>query len=168
MKLNRLETHDRYEHFTKQSFDIGECCDNLIKKRPFGEHAFYVFAHTRTDDDGVTKRLIWQPRLTKPNCETNSMCFKIYPMTSEVKIFWILPARELWSQYKKGKMTHNAIVLHSIDDFLNNRSFLDKKEDDDLDDESINAIYRQLSLDARHKKHMNKLYNAPDVFMPVI
>ena len=66
MKLNRLETHDRYQHLTKQSFDIAECCQDLINQRPFGDHPFYIFAHPRTEEDGVTKRLIWQPRLTKP------------------------------------------------------------------------------------------------------
>ncbi len=57
MKINRLDAHDRYEHLTKQSFDIGECCQDLIDKRPFGDHDFYIFAHARTDDDGFTKRL---------------------------------------------------------------------------------------------------------------
>ena len=90
LKVDPFETHDRYEHFKKQNFDIGECCQDLINKRPFGDYPFYIFAHTRTDDDGVTKRMIWQPRLTKPQAQTNSMLFKAYPSTDNVKIIWSL------------------------------------------------------------------------------
>lgn len=154
MKLNRLETHDRYQHFTKQSFDIGECCQNLIDQRPFGEHPFYIFAHTRTHEDGVSKRLIWQPRLTKPKAETNSMLFKAYIATDMVKIIWMIPARELWEQFVKGNITENKTVLDSIYAYRNNRSKLEQKEEDDLPDEQIDAIYRQISIEAKRKKMM--------------
>ena len=63
MKINPLDAHDRLKHFNNQDFDIGQCCQDLINKRPFGNHPFYIFAHPRTADDGVTKILIWQPRL---------------------------------------------------------------------------------------------------------
>jgi hypothetical protein len=29
LKLNRLDTHDRYQSVTKQGFDIDECCAEL-------------------------------------------------------------------------------------------------------------------------------------------
>jgi hypothetical protein len=158
MKLNRLETHDRLQHFTKQSFDIAECCQDLINKRPFGEHAFYIFAHTRTEEDGATKRLIWQPRLTKPKAQSNSMLFKAYPGTDVIKVIWMIPAVELWEQYEKGKMTENKTVCDSIQAYKLNRNSLEKKEDDDLPDDKIDDIYRQISLDANQKKHMDKIY----------
>ncbi len=145
MKIDRLETHDRLLHFTKKSFDISECCQDLINKRPFGEHAFYIFAHSRTDDDGVTKRLIWQPRLTKPSAQTNSMLFKAYPKTDLIKVVWMIPAQELWASFKIGQMTHNQTVLDSIHDFLNNRAKLEEPEHDDLNEDEINAVYRQIS-----------------------
>lgn len=154
MQINRLETHDRYEHFTKQSFDISECCQDLINQRPFGEHAFYIFAHARTDDDGVTKRLIWQPRLTKPLAQTNSMLFKAYPGQDVIKVIWMIPAPEMWDQFEKGKMTASEIVYESIHDFKHNRAKLEKKEEDDLDDASINAIYAQISTKAMGPKLM--------------
>jgi hypothetical protein len=159
MKLNRLETHDRLEHFTRQSFDIGQCCQDLIDKRPFGQHPFYIFAHARTDEDGVTKRLIWQPRLTKPKAQSNSMLFKAYPGTDVLKVIWMIPAVELWEQYEKGKMTENKTVYDSIQAYKLNRNELEKPEDDDLSDEKIHQIYRDLSLDARHKSHMDKMYS---------
>lgn len=148
MKLNTLETHDRLQHFTKQGFDIGECCQNLIDQRPFGNHPFYIFAHARTDDDGITKRLIWQPRLTKPKAQTNSMLFKGYPGTDKVKVIWMIPARELWPQFEPGKMTHNSTVWDSILDFKNNRISMEMREADDLHDWQIDDIYKELSKQA--------------------
>jgi hypothetical protein len=149
VKINPLDAHDRYEHFTKQSFDIAECCQDLINKRPFRDHPFYIFAHARTDDDGSTKRLIWQPRLTKPKAQSNSMLFKAYPGTDLIKVIWMIPTRELWDQYTKGKMMENKTVSESIWAFQNNRKKLEEKEEDDLSDEQIAAIYKEISTSAR-------------------
>lgn len=151
LNISRLETHDRYEHFTKQNFDISECCQNLIDQRPFGNHPFYIFAHARTDDDGVTKRLLWQPRLTKPSAQTNSMLFKAYPGSDTIKIIWMIPARELWAQYRRGLITENQTIVDSIAAFENNREALEAKEDDDLSDIQIDAIYCELSQNAPSK-----------------
>lgn len=145
MKVDILDAHDRYQHFTKQSFDISECCEDLIKKKPFGDHPFYIFAHARTEEDGVTKRLIWQPRLTKPKAQTNSMLFKAYPGTDMIKVIWMIPARELWGQFEYGKMTQNQTVIESIEAFRNNREKLEAKESDDLSDEAINLIYLEIA-----------------------
>lgn len=158
MKLNILETHDRFKHFTKQSFDISECCQDMINKRPFGNHTFYIFAHARTDEDGTSKRLIWQPRLTKPLSQTNSMLFKAYPGTDTIKIIWMIPAREMWDQYKEGNVTESKIILESIDNFINHREKLDAKENDDLTDGQIDAIYRELSTECSYNKLMDNLY----------
>jgi hypothetical protein len=145
MRLDRLETHDRYAYFTKQKFDISECCQDLINQRPFGNHAFYIFAHARTDDNDISKkRLIWQPRMTKPKAQSNSMCFKAYPGTDIVKVIWIIPAIELWGQYKKGNITDNKTVRDSIAAYQHDRAKLEAKEDDDLNDEQIKAIYKEL------------------------
>ncbi len=152
MRIDRLEAHDRKEHFLKQSFDIQECCQDLINKRPFGEHAFYIFAHTRTDDDGTTKRLIWQPRLTKPKAQTNSMLFKAYPQSDNIKVIWMIPAREMWAQYEKGKVTENETVMNSIHDFENKKELLEMPENDDLTDAEIDAIYKNISQAGRTKK----------------
>lgn len=152
MKINTLDAHDRLKHFTKQSFDIGECCQDLINKRPFGNHPFYIFAHARTDDDGVTKRMIWQPRLTKPKAQTNSMLFKGYPGTDTVKVIWIIPPRELWTQFEKGKLTENQTVYESVNMFDNDRAKLEAKEDDDLSDDQIDAIYKEIQTQAKRKK----------------
>jgi hypothetical protein len=161
MKVNILEAHDRYQEFTNKSFDIGECCQDLINQRPFGNHPFYIFAHARTDEDGYTKRLIWQPRLTRPKTQTNSMLFKAYPGSDNIRICWMLPARELWNQYKKGNVTEHDTTSWSIEQFENNRAVLEAKEDDDLNDDQIDAIYRELSVDAKRKSALDKLYSKP-------
>lgn len=151
MKLNRLETHDRYLHFTKQSFEIGECCQDIINRKPFGETPFYIFAHARTDDDGFTKRLIWQPRLSKPKAQTNSMLFKGYPNTDLIRIIWMIPERSMWSQFKKGLICESSIIEKSIYDFENNRALLEQKEEDDLDDNAIKKIYEEICRIAHAK-----------------
>ncbi len=161
IKINPLDAHDRLLHFTKQEFSISECCQDIINKRPFGNIPFYIWAHTRTEEDGSTKRLIWQPRLTKPMAQTNSMLFKAYPGTDVIKIIWMIPARELWSQYKKGKLTANQTVWQSIQDFNHNREELEKKEKDDLSDDEIYNIYRSLQEEGHRKKMMEKLYLKP-------
>jgi hypothetical protein len=151
MKINRLETHDRYNFFTKQNFSISECCQNLIDQRPYGEHAFYIFVHARTHEDGLTKRLIWQPRLTKPKSQSNSMLFKAYPGTDIIKVIWMIPAIELWGQYKKGNVTANQTIVDSIDTFRYRRYELERKEDDDLSDEKIDQIYKEISQQTKYK-----------------
>lgn len=169
MKINRLDAHDRYQHLTNQSFDIGECCQDLINKRPFGEHAFYIFAHPRTlgFDEKLKlaqsgryktfaeipeKTLIWQPRLTKPKAQENSMLFKANPNSDIIRTIWILPPRELWSQYDKDKMTQNKTVYESIQNFLHHKEKLESPEDDDLPEHKIDAIYKELSRNAKKKK----------------
>lgn len=151
-KIDKLETHDRFKEFTKQEFDIGACCQDLINQRPFGEHAFYIFAHARTEDDGVTKRLIWQPRLTKPKAQTNSMLFKVKPPSDEVKIIWMIPPREMWPQFGDGLICESNIVNDSIQAFLYKRDELEAKEADDLDDEAIEAIYRGIANSMRYQR----------------
>lgn len=152
MQLDKLETHDRYEHFTKQSFDIAECCQDLIRQQPFGSRSFYIFAHTRTDEDGVTKRLIWQPRLTKPKAQTNSMLFKANPASDEIKVIWMIPARELWNQFTRDKITANETVVESIRKFQFDRESLELREPGDMWDYEIKMFYDQLSTQAKKDK----------------
>jgi len=170
VNLNYFETHDRLKSFkTRNSEDIGECCQNIIDQRPFGEHPFYIFAHKRTIDidqrfnmfvcstykrleDVPTHTIIWQPRLTKPKSQTNSMLFKAYPKTDLVKVIWIIPERELFGQYEKGNMTESDVVSNSIYLFENDRAKLEEKEPDDLSDEAIDRIYKSLSVTAKPTK----------------
>ena len=170
MKINRLETHDRYQQFANQRDNISQCCQSLIDKQPFGDVPFYIFAHKREigmDEkfslfssgmysslaDIPTHRMIWQPRLTKPKAQTNSMLFKGYPGTDTVKVIWIIPERELWDQYRKGNLTESSIVVESIDAFEHDRAKLEAKDPDDLPDATIDRIYKEIGMQGRKKKH---------------
>ena len=151
MKLNRLETHDRYEHFIKdQAINISQGCEDCLKKNPLSlklqekSPYIYIFAHPRTADDGFTKRMLWQPRLTRPRSQTNSYLFRAQSKSDLIEVCWILPPREMWSQYKEGNVTHSDIVLWSIDQFTNNREKLDQPISEDLSEETAKNIYRKV------------------------
>jgi hypothetical protein len=150
-KLNLYDTHDRLKAFTTKGFYIAECCQSLIDQKPFGNHPFYIFCHARKDDDGINTRLIWQPRLSKPKSQSNSMLFKAYPGTDNVDVIWMIPARELWNQYEKGNVTESQIVVESIHKFIHNRKELDAKEEKDLNDDEIRKIYREISQKKKYK-----------------
>lgn len=165
MKINRLETHDRLLQFNKQADYISQGCQDCIKNRPeeFGTHPFYIYAHARTADDGVTKRLIWQPRLCKPQVvETNSMLFKYYPSTDTIKIIWMIPDQRMWKQYTKDNMTESKIVIESINNYRNNQKMLSAAESDDLTNEEVDAIYTQISMNRQNVKIMDGLWLKPN------
>lgn len=168
MKINRLDAHDRLQHLTSQEMDISACCQDIINQRPFGNHPFYIFAHARTLgwdervklfmsgvysslEDVPSKTMIWQPRLTKPAAQSNSMLFKAYPGTDVLKVLWIIPDEALWGQYDKGKVTENQTVVESIYAFKTNKKKLEEKEDDDLDDKTIDSIYREIVRSKKSK-----------------
>jgi len=154
MKINIHDAHDRLKHFGKQADYISQGCKDCIDNRPkeFENHPFYIFAHTRTDEDGVSKRLIWMPRLSKPKAQTNSMLFKAYPGTDKVKIIWMIPAREMWKTYEKDKLTESKVIIDSIHAFTHNRDKLEAKEIDDLMDWQVNDIYNEIAKNASSKK----------------
>jgi hypothetical protein len=181
MIINPLEAHDRLEKFKSKSEDISQTCQDIINQRPFGNHPFYIFSHKReiglderismfnqdltaalkdltykrrwnSMEEVPNARIIWQPRLTKPRAQTNSMLFKAYPGQDIIKVIWMIPPRELFSQYGKDKLTENPVVCESIYDFENNRAKLEAPEDDDLNDDQIDAVYKEIQTEARMKK----------------
>lgn len=151
MKINLLDAHDRLNHFQKQGLDISECCQDLVNKKPFGDIPFYIFAHARTAEDGVSKIIIWQPRLFKPEPQTNSMLFRAYPPSDKIKIIWMIPAREMWGQFKKGNLTQSQIVSESIHDFQHDRAKLSAPEPDEVSEEAADLIYQQIAKNAKFK-----------------
>jgi hypothetical protein len=148
MKIHRLETHDRFQHLVKdQSQTIWQGADDCINKNDLSlklqEYSpyIYIFAHPRTHDDGVSKRMLWQPRLTKPNSQTNSYLFRLKSHSDIVEICWLLPPREMWGQYSTGKVCESNWTSWSIDMFKHRREELDKPFPDDLTDEQAKRIY---------------------------
>src|SRR5437899_1821301 len=131
MKIDPLDAHDRLLSFTKQDFQIPDCMADVIKREPFGKHAFYVFCHPRTDDDGVKKRYIYSPWIWKPRAQTNSALYKVYPGTDIIKVMWIIPPREMWNVYQFGNLFENSLIAQCCWDFDNDREILEKPESDD-------------------------------------
>ncbi len=158
------------------------CADCIKSRpQEFGTVPFYIFAHKRdigTDErismynndlydslydafyqrkfsaiaDVPTARMIWEPRLTKPTPQENSMCFKHYPIEDYIKVIWIIPDKALWKEFEKGKLAESNVVCESIYNFQHNPQKLAAVEDGDLSDERIDEIYRQISLNAQRKR----------------
>jgi len=82
----------------------------------------YLFiAHPRTADDGVTKKMFWQPRLTKPEPKQIRIALELFPDRYHSGMLVITP-RELWSKYRRSNVTEDSTVLWSINEFLYNKS----------------------------------------------
>lgn len=159
MKLNRLETHDRLIHFKKDQDDtIQQGAQDCLFKNELSlalqdrSPYIYLFAHPRTHDDGVNKRLLWQPRLTKPEAQTNSYLFRATSKTDVLEICWLIPQQEMWDQYQKGKVTENELVLWSIAQFLHNKQALERRHPDDLEDKLAANIYKEVIMNMKYKK----------------
>jgi hypothetical protein len=168
MKLNILETHDRLEHFVEdQSINIFQGADDCLKRNSLSlalqekSPYIYLFAHPRTADDGVTKIMYWQPRLTKPEAQSNSYLFRAISKTDNIEICWLIPAKEMWGQYKKGNVTENEIVTWSINQYIHNKNKLQRPEEDDLPDHKIKSIYEQIRQDIKYERMMRNLYTTP-------
>jgi len=159
MKVNRLETHDRLEHFkSDQSINIFRGAEECLKSNPDSlimqekSPYIYIFAHPRTADDGVTKRMLWQPRLTKPKAQTNSYLFRAKSNSDELEICWLLPPTELWDQFKEDKLMDDNMIRWFIDQFRHNRQELEKPDPDDLSDTRIKAIWNEIKRTKMQEK----------------
>jgi len=166
MKINRLETHDRLLHFKKdQSANIFQGAEDCLKKNPDSlflqskSPYIYLFAHPRTCDDGVTKKMFWQPRLTKPSAQTNSYLFRATSNTDLLEVCWLLPPEEMWPQYKKGNITEHRDVLWSINQYTQFRNQLEAKDPEDLSEERANFIWQELIASKRQDRMMSRLYD---------
>jgi len=165
VKLNRLETHDRLQHLKKdQSANIFQGCEDCLKKNPDSlaiqekSPYLYIFAHPRTADDGITKRMLWQPRLSKPTPQTNSYLFRALSNTDVIEVIWMIPPREHWEQYKAGNVTDSNICRWSIDVFQKNRELLQQPHAEDMPEEQARMIMLSIVNEKRQQLRMEKLY----------
>ncbi len=169
MKVNILEAHDRLKHLIKdQSANIFQGAEDCLKKNPLSlviqekSHYVYLFAHPRTTDDGLNKRLLWQPRLSVPEAQTNSYLFRALSHSDIIEVCWILPAQELWKQYELGKVTESNWALWSINQYRTNKKALEKPHHDDLPEEKARLIMKTIVdehlYSVRHDKMMKSAY----------
>ncbi len=158
MKLNRLETHDRLEYLIKdQEVNIWQGAEGCLKKNSLSlalqekSPYIYIFAHPRTDENG-NKVMYWQPRLVKPEAQTNSYLFRAKSHTDQLEVCWLLPPETMWKQYQKGNVTENEIVMWSIDQYRKNKKKLESPEADDLKDSQVRRIYREIAREQIQEK----------------
>lgn len=166
MKLKRLDTHDRLLHFKKdQALNISQGAEDCLKKNKLSLAIqqrcpyVYLFAHPRTADDGVTKRMIWQPRMTKPKAQTNSYLFRATSHTDNLEICWLLPPRETLNQFVKGQVCENEWVIWSYHLFDTSRNMLERPCDEDLCDDRCKIIMLDIAREQDEQKRVEKLYN---------
>lgn len=165
MKVKILEAHDRLKHLIKdQSQNIFKGAEDCLKKNEDSlfyqskSPYIYIFAHPRTADDGVNKRMLWQPRLLKPEAQTNSYLFRAASHTDIIEICWLLPPVELWQQFIKDNLLEHKDVLWSIDQFKTNKSKLESSDPEDLSEEKCKEIIRELINNKRTDKLMKRAY----------
>ncbi len=170
MKLDLFETHDRLLHLQKdQSASITQGADDCLKRNSLslalqGHSPYvYLFAHPRTMEDGATKKMLWQPRLSKPKAQTNSYLFRAISNTDILEICWMIPPREMWGVYRKGNVTASDIVTWSIAKFNNNRPALENAYPDDYAEDKIREIYRIIAAEMDQDHRMKNLYPKQDL-----
>jgi hypothetical protein len=172
LKINRLEAHDRLLHLKKdQSLNIAKGAEDCLKtnkmslqiqeKSPY----VYLFAHPRTSEDGYTKRMIWQARLSRPSPQSNSYLFRALSKTDTIEVCWLIPPLETWDQYKKGNVTENDVVEWSINMFRNNRKALEDPHPADLSEEHGKRILQQIINEHKEwiKKEKLKNFLTPEI-----
>jgi hypothetical protein len=159
MKVNILEAHDRKKHLIKdQSENIFRGAEDCLRKN--SDSLFYqdrspyvyIFAHPRTADDGVNKRMLWQPRLMKPEAQTNSYLFRAKSHSDLIEVCWLLPPQELWRQYKEGNMLENQDIICSIDNYIYNKKQLEARHSEDLPEERCKQILQELIRNKKFEK----------------
>ena len=151
MKVNILEAHDRLLHFKKdQEVNVFNGADDCMKRNELSlsiqekSPYVYLFAHPRTADDGVTKVMYWQPRLSVPEAQPNSYLFRGISKTDIVEVIWLLPPAELWKQYEKGNVLEHQDVLYSINMFKTNKQALEAPHPDDFSEEQCKKIMKSV------------------------
>lgn len=164
MEINRLETHDRLEHFIKdQSINIAQGAEDCLKVNGLSlqlqewSSYVYLFAHPRTHEDGVRKVMFWQPRLTRPEAQPNSYLFRAKSKSDEIEVCWLLPPMEMWGQYKQGNVTEHEVVNWSIDNYMRNKKNLEAPVPEDLSDKEARHVYTKIKMDLETQKALDKI-----------
>lgn len=164
MKVDRLETHDRYVQLMKEQSDILsagalECLKYNPLSLAYQKHSpyIYIFGHPRTHDNGYHKRYLWQARLSKPKAQTNSYLFRVKSFTEEFEICWLLPPREMWDQYRNGNITESKSVNRYIHLFEHNRQELEKPNPEDCSEERFWWIMNEIQREAERQKRIKQV-----------
>jgi hypothetical protein len=153
--LSRNELFDSTQNWKDNSEkNYSECIQNLIMSAPFGAHKFYIFSFIkRVDDASGIKKMIHQPRLTKPEPIPGGTLMRVDPRDPyTATLLWTLPNDQNFNLYKKGKMYADPFVHECIERFKKNPKEMMRPEVDDLTDEQIREIYKDMSMKQKAKK----------------
>lgn len=123
MKVNLLETDDRFLHFKGQDYGVDDTAKLIVDSKPFGDNPYYIFVHTRQTDTTLDHRVIWQPRMLKPTPQLNSMLFRVPRGSTSFEVIWIIPPVEIWPEFDKGQIHENQVIKQSI--YLFQRKFFE-------------------------------------------
>lgn len=170
MKINRLETHDRYLLYQKQQESIGQGVQDCINNVPESVTCpFYVYGHSRNvaydEKVGILmagyerspdERLIWMPVVTKPRPTPNSYLFLCRRNSDVIKIIWMLPKQELWDQYAPGQMCFNENIWISIQNYKYDKNAMSQPDQDGPTANDIEDFRRIIGHEAHKKKRMKK------------
>lgn len=143
-------------HFFKENSedDYSQCIQSLIMSKPFGDNKFYIYSFIkRVDDASGIKKYYHQPRLTKPDPIPGTTLMRVDPRNPyEATIIWTLPNQENFGLYSVGKMFSDPFVHECVEKYLKNPRDLVRKEPDDLTEEQIREIYKDLHRQAKMKR----------------
>ena len=125
----------------------------LQDKSPY----IYIYGHFRTHEDGVSQRLIWQPKLCKPEPSPNTFLFRGQSNSDVLEPCWVLPKAELFEQFKEGTVIEGSEYIQwCIWMYLNKKQELGQRHKDDLPEEKQKEIWlsvaRELEEAAMAKK----------------
>lgn len=187
---DRLLHYQKQAEYITQGCE--DCIKNRPKE--FENYPFYIFAHKRTvePDERISiysqdvqmslrypsqytrkypsienvpsTRIIWVPRLTKPEAQENSMLFRNTPPGGDIEVIWVLVDSGMENQSIKGNMTESESVITSTKLFRTNRGLLEKKEDGDVSEERAKEIYRQIAYNKANQKRLLATPKTSEVF----
>ncbi len=143
LSLNEaLDSTQRWKENSEQ--DWVNTLQDLIQKKPFGDHKFYVFMFVkRVNDITGVKKMYMQPRLTKPDPVPGTTLMHVNPKyPEEATMIWTLPNENNFKLYQQGKQFADSFVHESIDKYLKNPKALMRREEGDLSENEIRDIYR--------------------------
>ena len=191
MKLDRLETHDRYLEFMKiaELIDQGvqDCKNNVPDtiKSPF-----YVFVHKRTVamdeklaiwaqeiqtpfkyrrfqrfDQIPEKRIIYCPYPRRPKPQSNSWLVRVQKGSDRIGVVWIIPEEELWGQFGKELLCENELICRSIQLFRTNPGALEY-DPDELTVEQVDDFRMKIKEAAQAKNKIKQDFSAASLILP--
>lgn len=195
MKLDHLETHDRYLEFMKTAEMIDKGIEDCKRNLPDTiTMPFYIFAHKRTVEmdekisiwnqemlidpkyrrfksfsDIPEKRIIYCPYPRRPKPQSNSWLVRTQKNTDTLELIWIIPEEELWDQFGKKMLLEDEFIFNCIQVFKNNPASLeyDQKE---LPIEKVDEFrmkIKECAEEIQKKKLVRPKTSAASLILPV-